>query len=65
MHANQLVPQFLLKQSDTLPTQGRHIEHLHEEVWCISCCPFFHFYRLYSVVTLKIRQRSPKSNQFF
>ena len=24
-----------------------------------------HFYSLYSVVTLKIRSRSPKSNQFF
>ena len=32
--ANQLVPQLLMKQSDTLPTQYRHIEHLHEEVWC-------------------------------
>ena len=31
---NQLVPEFLLKPSDTLHTQCRHIEHLHEEVWC-------------------------------
>ena len=34
MHANQLVPQLLRKQSDTLPTHYRHIEHLQEEVWC-------------------------------
>ena len=34
MHANKLVPQLLMKQSDTLPTYYRHIEHLHEEVWC-------------------------------
>ena len=24
----------LMKQDDTLPTQYRHIEYLHEEVWC-------------------------------
>ena len=29
---NQLVPELLLKPSDTLHTQSRHIEHLHEEV---------------------------------
>ena len=29
---NQLVPELLLKPSDTLHTQCRHIEHLHEEV---------------------------------
>ena len=23
-----------MKQSDILPAQYRHIEHLHEEVWC-------------------------------
>ena len=36
MHArvNQLEPELLLKLSDTLPTQYRHIEHLHEEVLC-------------------------------
>ena len=32
MQGNQLVPQLLLKQSDTLLTQYRHIEHLCEEV---------------------------------
>ena len=32
MHASQLVPQLLMKQSDTLPTQWRHIEQLHEKV---------------------------------
>ena len=31
---NQLLPELLLKPSDTLRTQCRHIEHLHEEVWC-------------------------------
>ena len=30
MRGNQLVPQVLLKQSDTLLTQYRHIEHLCE-----------------------------------
>ena len=30
----QLVPQLVLKQFNTLPTQYRPIEHLHEEVWC-------------------------------
>ena len=29
---NQLVPHLLLNPSDTLCTQCRHIEHLHEEV---------------------------------
>ena len=32
MQENQLVPQFLPEQSDTLLTQFRHIEHLCEEV---------------------------------
>ena len=31
-HGNQLVPELLSKPSDTLHTQCRHIEHLHEEV---------------------------------
>ena len=34
MHGSQLVPQLLMKQSYTFPTQYRHIEHLHEEFWC-------------------------------
>ena len=34
MHANQFIPQILMKQSDTLSTQYRHTEHLHEDVWC-------------------------------
>ena len=34
MWGNQLVPQLLLKQSDTLLTKYRHIEHLCEEVRC-------------------------------
>ena len=32
MWGNQLVPQLLLKQADTLLTQYRHIEHLHEDL---------------------------------
>ena len=30
---NQLLSQFLMKQFDTLLTQCRHIEHMHEGVW--------------------------------
>ena len=34
MHmANQLLPQLLMEQFDTLPIQYRHIEHMHEGVW--------------------------------
>ena len=32
MRENQLVPQLLLKQSDTFLTQHKHIEHLCEAV---------------------------------
>ena len=38
--ANQLIPQLLMKQFDTLPAQYRHMEHWHKEVWCqklITC----------------------------
>ena len=31
--ANQLPPQLLMEQFDTLPIQYRHIEHMHEGVW--------------------------------
>ena len=31
--ADQLLPQLLIKQFDTLPIQCRHIEHMHEGVW--------------------------------
>ena len=31
--ANQLLPQLLMDQFDTLPIQYRHIEHMHEGVW--------------------------------
>ena len=31
--ANQLLPQLLMMQFDTLPIQCRHIEHMHEGVW--------------------------------
>ena len=30
--ADQLLPQLLMEQFDTLPIQCRHIEHMHEEV---------------------------------
>ena len=31
--ADQLLPQLLMKQFDTLPIHCRHIEHLHEGVY--------------------------------
>ena len=31
--ADQLLPQLLMEQFDTLPTQYRHIEHMHAGVW--------------------------------
>ena len=31
--ADQLLPQLLMEQFDTLPYQYRHIEHMHEGVW--------------------------------
>ena len=31
--ADQLLPQLLMEQCDTLPIKYRHIEHMHEGVW--------------------------------
>ena len=31
--ADQLLPQLVMEQIDTLPIQCRHIEHMHEGVW--------------------------------
>ena len=31
--ADQLLPQLLMEQFDTLPLQYRHIEHMHEGAW--------------------------------
>ena len=31
--ADQLLPQLLMEQFDTLPLQCRHIEHMHKGVW--------------------------------
>ena len=31
--ADQLRPQILMEQFDTMPIQYRHIEHMHEGVW--------------------------------
>ena len=31
--ADQLLPQILMEQFDTLPIQYRYIEHMHEGVW--------------------------------
>ena len=31
--ADQLLPQLLMEQFDTLPIQCRYIEHMHEGVW--------------------------------
>ena len=34
--ADQLLPQLLIKQFNTLPIQCRHIEHMHEGVWLVQ-----------------------------
>ena len=34
--ADQLLPQLLMEQFDTLPIQCRHIEHMHEGVYIFS-----------------------------
>ena len=31
--ADQLLPQLLMEQFDTLPRQCRYIEHIHEGIW--------------------------------
>ena len=31
--ADQLLPQLMMEQFDTLPIQCIHIEHMHEVVW--------------------------------
>ena len=31
--ADQLLPELLMEQFDTLPIQWRHTEHLHEGIW--------------------------------
>ena len=36
--ADQLLPQLLMKQFDTLPIQYRHIEHMYERVWLKKEC---------------------------
>ena len=40
------------------------MRHLVQEIWCRQAF-WSKFYSFYSVVTLKIRSRSPKSNQIF
>ena len=35
--ANQLLPQLLMEQFDTLPIQCGHIEHMHEGVYIFFC----------------------------
>ena len=35
--ADQLLPQLLMEQFDTLPIQCRHIEHMHERVYIFFC----------------------------
>ena len=35
--ADQLLPQILMEQFDTLPLQCRHIEHMHEGVIIFVC----------------------------
>ena len=34
--ADQLLPQLLMEQFDTLYIQCKHIEHMHERVWFIK-----------------------------
>ena len=36
--ADQLIPQLLMEQFDTLHIQYRHIEHMYEGVWLIFFC---------------------------
>ena len=36
MRIDQVLSQLLMNQSDTLSTQCRRMEHLHEKVWCIE-----------------------------
>ena len=38
-HADQLLSQLLIEHFDTLPTQCRHIEHMHEGVWFPDTLP--------------------------
>ena len=33
VQADQLLPQLLMEQFDTLPSKCRHIELMHEEIW--------------------------------
>ena len=34
--ADQLLPQLLMEQFDMLPTQYRHIEHMHDGIWFVK-----------------------------
>ena len=36
-YADQLLPQLMMEQFDTLPIQCRHIEHMHEEFIIFVC----------------------------
>ena len=48
--ADQLLSQLLIEHFDTLPTQCRHIEHMHEGVWfpkSIIIPPVYEVYRGY------------------
>ena len=39
--ADQLLPQLLMEQFDTLPIQCRHIEHMHEGVYIFCLHRFY------------------------
>ena len=39
--ADQILPQLLMEQFDTLPIQCRHIEHMHPGVWLKLFCFFY------------------------
>ena len=38
--ADQLLPQLLMEQFETLPIQFKHIEHMHEEPILLELFPF-------------------------
>ena len=52
--ADQLLPQLLMEQFDTLPIQCRHIEHMHEGVWFRKKLPANFVCEGYTVFTLSV-----------
>ena len=50
--ANQLLPQLLMEQFDTLPIQYRHIEHKHDGVWLKFFLDKMTAMRTYTIIPL-------------